>query len=472
MELVKPRELATAEMMQVQQMQQAAMGMGGDYAFVDPSPYTANVPVYGLQRHGTWGEVPEHRWYSKHFPAEYDYPWTIMSLMNFKTRRKSHQSKFTLLFIIGILFFLLSGCDMKKQPLSGQQAELFADPAKLSSFSQTKQVKVTNRHLEENDLDKHNYANFVFDDVEADRFFVQYAKLTNSTFKNSVFNIASFSRSTLTNVTFDNITFNDSAFIESTLVDVKFQNCTFNGTKFLGLKGQAKFINSTLNAPDFLEAQAILEFDNSTITNASDPRVSGFDMQKLPAAIYLKDSKLLGESTSGPIRVGGTLTAFKATGGSIINVGIGDNIKDVELSHAILDVSINGHVDNLSVESSQISRLAVGDTQFKHISISSCHQPVRLLSFIDGNFNDLTIDQCTIQKFEPWAAHGANLDIRNSTLIDSNFQDAKLGELTLNNVTVGNINLTNAQAGHVNTNKVSFTPNSQLKDSGSNIKLH
>ena len=357
-----------------------------------------------------------------------------------------------------------------KPELTGEKAELLRNKQALESHSQP--INISGKTLTKFHIDEHNVKNLHIKNSDLIKYAHRRSHISNSSYTGIKFDIASFSDSTLTNVTFEDSTFNEVGFIDTTMVNVTFKNCTFNDSKFSGLKGQATFINSTLNAPDFYEAQAILEFDNSTITNASDPRVSGFDMQKLPAAIYLKDSKLLGESTSGPIRVGGTLTAFKATGGSIINVGIGDNIKDVELSHAILDVSINGHVDNLSVESSQISRLAVGDTQFKHISISSCHQPVRLLSFIDGNFNDLTIDQCTIQKFEPWAAHGANLDIRNSTLIDSNFQDAKLGELTLNNVTVGNINLTNAQAGHVNTNKVSFTPNSQLKDSGSNIKLH
>ena len=359
-----------------------------------------------------------------------------------------------------------------KTEISGKNAELIKNPIQLEDYVKGKPFVVKNKIIKGADFDHRHIQNFDIEGSQITQYWNRYGTFSNSIFKDSSIDTGSFTESTITNVTYENVTFTDVGFIDTTMVNVTFKNCTFNESKFSGLKGKAKFIHSTLNAPDFYENEAILEFDNSTISNASNPRVSGFDMQKLPAAIYLKDSKLLGSSTSGPIRVGGNLTAFKANGGSIVNVGLGDSIKEVDLRHTSLDISTGGNIENLLIEQSQIIRLGIGDTRINQITISDCQAPVNLLSLIDGKFHHLDITNCTIHKFEPWSASGAIVDIRNSTLIDSNFQDAKLGELTLNNVTVGNINLTNAQAGHVNTNKVSFTPNSQLKDSGSNIKLH
>ena len=38
--------------------------------------YAATLPACVLQRHPQWGEIPNHKWYSDNFGAEYYYPWT------------------------------------------------------------------------------------------------------------------------------------------------------------------------------------------------------------------------------------------------------------------------------------------------------------------------------------------------------------------------------------------------------------
>ena len=67
LELTQPREDA---------YQLAAMAPDDPFlpAYM-PESYFNHFPAYGLQRHGKWGEIPNHKWYSDNFVAEYDYPW-------------------------------------------------------------------------------------------------------------------------------------------------------------------------------------------------------------------------------------------------------------------------------------------------------------------------------------------------------------------------------------------------------------
>ena len=378
------------------------------------------------------------------------------------------------IYYLSVLFLSLClwSCSMEKQPLSGEQEKLFRQPEELSKQSFIKPIKIKNRILHKYNVSGYPYQNISFEGNDIYNFRFNSSTLTNVSFEKGELTGIFFNDANLVSVTFENLTITDGTFIDTKFGNVVFKNCTLNNPAFGGAKGKIKFIHSTLNAPDFYQAQAILDFESSTITNQTNPQEEIFRAQKLPAAIYLKDSHILGESNSGPIIVGGTLTAFKASGGSLVNVGIGDNIKEVELRHTTLDISTGGNIDILLVDQSQITRLGIGDTRINQITLSDCQTPVNLLSLIDGKFQHLDITNCTIRKFEPWSASGAYVDIRNSTLVDANFQDAKLGELLLKNVTIQNINLKNAHANKFTSDRVTLSVNAQVQDAGSNIKLH
>ena len=369
-----------------------------------------------------------------------------------------------------ILAFSTGACDLTTKPeLTGEKAELLKNKQALASH--TAPITISGRTLTKFHIDENNVQNLHIKNSDLIKYAHRRSHIANSTFMGVKFDIASFSDSTLTNVTFEDSTFNEVGFIDTTMVNVTFKNCTFNDNKFSGLKGQAKFINSTLNAPDFYESQAILDFENSTITNKTNPHVNVFDVQKLPAAIYLKESHILGESTSGPIIVGGTLAAFKATGGSLMNVGMGDNIKDVVFSHMKLAMSMRGNYDSITIDHSQFVRFGIGDT-INHLSVSDCVPSHRFALGSGTKVQTLSLSQCELQEFAPHRSLITSMDIRNTSLGLFDLQSTKLKDITLNAVRLTQADLTNAQAEHVTVDNIVLNPGGSVKDTGSNIKLH
>jgi uncharacterized protein YjbI with pentapeptide repeats len=360
---------------------------------------------------------------------------------------------------------LLGACAMAandKPELTGEKEDLLKNKAALSAHTQP--INISGKTLTKFHIDEHDVQNLHIRDSDLIKYAHRRSKITNSSYSNVNFNIASFTDSTLTHVTFENSTFKEVGFIDSSLIGVTFINCIFNNSKFSGLKGKAIFINSTLNAPDFMENEAVLEFDNSTITNASNPRVNMFDMQKLPAAITLKDSQLYGA------KVDGALTSIKISGGSIIKTGIGGTIGSLEIDHAKLDFSTSGNFKTITVSNADIERFAFGDT-IDHATITDC-QRADDIALISAKINTLNIDRCDINTFEPLNSTLVHFDIRNSQVNDMDLHQATIQDFLLNNVSFTKVNIEHAQAAQQHFTNVRISSDGSLKDSGSNIKLH
>ena len=230
---------------------------------------------------------------------------------------------------------------LSKSEISGKNAELIKNPSQLEDYVKTKSFVVKNKIIKGADFDHRHMQNFDIENAQITQYWNRYGSFSNSIFKDVSINTGSYTEATITNVVYESVSFTDVGFIDTKMVNVTFKNCTFNDSKFSGLKGKAKFINSTLNAPDFYENEAILEFENSTITNESNPREEMFGAQKLPASIHLKDSTLIGANFTG------TLTSFTASGGQIIDTGLGDRINNVTLDHVKVDIAMGGTIQEL-----------------------------------------------------------------------------------------------------------------------------
>ena len=355
---------------------------------------------------------------------------------------------------------------MQRRDLSPEQNKLFRDPAALSSQSLKSTIKITNRKLHKYNISGYDYQNMEFTNTEIHTFRLKNTKLTNIHFKEGDYAGIFFSDSILTNVTFEDVRISGLGFGDATAINVTFKNCTIENGVFVGLNGNVKFINCTLNAPNFYGSKAILDFENSTITNASNPREEMFRAQKLPAAMTLKDSHLIGAY------VGGTLTSFKVYGGSVMDAAIGDTIGEVVFDHAKLDLTLgSATINSLQSSHSELIKLSFGKATIHDIHISDCKKS-RLVSSIDTKFDTFSLSNCHIDSFTPLGAMGNHLSISNTKIGNSDMEGIHVGELFLKNTTFLNSNLNNALADHVTMENIAISESGTHSDTGSNIKLH
>ena len=372
-----------------------------------------------------------------------------------------------IVFFIFILInlILLTGCDinMAKKPLTEKLKTLFDNPEKLSTFSKTEPVIVKNRLVKDYNINKQSYSNFQFTDTDVHGLFIENATMTNATFKGGDYAGLFFSDSRLTNVTFENITFSDAVFSSATLVDVTFKNCNIIDSLFMKTKGKVTFIDSDLDSVDFHEAQAAITLINSKVHSTFNPRIQTFTNQQPGASIDMTDTTL------NDVKVGGTLTHFKATGGEIIDTVIGNKIKTVQFDNVSIDLAMVGSIGDLTVSNSTLTRFAIGEMKINSITIDDC-QPSELLSLTDGNYASLTIQNCAITTFKPWSITANELYITDSEFQNTIMSDSKINQLTLKNVTFENGKFDNAMAKESDLSGVKLG-GGEFNMAGSNIPL-
>ena len=185
-----------------------------------------------------------------------------------------------------------------------------------------------------------------------------------------------------------------------------------------------------------------------------------------PAAITLKDSRLIGAYITG------TLTHFIVNGGEIRDTGLGDklSIQHVQLDHAKLDIAMGGTIQDVVVSHSDIVKFAIDET-VQHLSISDC-EPSALIAIMSAKIDDVSISNCDVQELKPSNSQIGSFTLKNAKIGRFDIHNSTFNELSLNNIELLNANLEHAMAKTTTPSSIRFTPGGSIKDTGSNIKLH
>jgi uncharacterized protein YjbI with pentapeptide repeats len=365
-----------------------------------------------------------------------------------------------------ILTTLLVGCTMdnEKKALDGNLKQLFEHPAELSKKSSYSNIVVNQRLVKNYHIDNEKYQNFHFENSDVHGLFIENATLSNSSFKSVSYADIFFSNSTLTNVTFENINFIDAIFTGAKLVNVTFKNCKIIDSLFSDIKGKVTYMNTEIDSVKFRDSRAALKFINSKIHNTTNPRIKIFNALKDGTSIDMFDTTLTDATVSG------TLTHFKAKGGAIIDTGLGDTISDVILDDVTLDMSMGGTINNLRVVNSTIKRLAIGEN-INTVNISDCKM-ANVIAMISTKIDNVNLEDCSMKQFLPIKSQLRHFSLRDSNITMADFHNSYFHDFDVSNVVFNEINIEDTLAANTNINKLRFSGDHTVKDTGSNIKLH
>ncbi|MEJ2452163.1 MAG: pentapeptide repeat-containing protein, partial [Gammaproteobacteria bacterium] len=368
-------------------------------------------------------------------------------------------------FLLILTLILIMSCNMTdtKKPLASKWDALFKNPKQLEQASKSERVVIKNALIKTYNISDITLANAVFENNDFVDFVMKRGHYSNLLFKGGSIYDAGFADSTLINVTFEGVTIEDVDFISATLQNVTFKNCKIARARIRNLKkSQVTFINTQVLDSEFFDSEVIFKAEHSSF-DLAQAQYGTFENMQPGSSIELIDTSL------HDANVGGTLSSFKAKGGSIIEVGIGDNIKAVVLDDVKLNASLEGNIESVTIQNSELESLAIAKNS-NDVLIEDC-KISNILSMIDGKYTSLSINNCNLNLFEPWSITANHLVISNSRFINTTMSDSKVNHLIMNNVVFENAKFDNAIAKDSKINNVKLAEGGEFNLSGTNIPL-
>ncbi len=167
------------------------------------------------------------------------------------------------------------------------------------------------------------------------------------------------------------------------------------------------------------------------------------------------------------------LTIFRLSESKIDDAAFTGTIADnVELVNSELFFSMSdSKVQNLLLSGSHVRAMVLNSAILPKVTIRDCKN-IDDMGFYQASIGELLVEHCTLKKFDLIEATVKSATIRNSSLSDCDNSDVKVGELVLDNVTLGaKIDFTNARVDHLKVKNLQKRPGLRLITTGSNLKL-
>ena len=352
--------------------------------------------------------------------------------------------------------------DTKK--LSTEWDKRFSNVFELSKYAANHTIEIKDSTIQGYDISKAKINIMMMTNTTWDNVTARLLDANLVAFKGGTLTKVNFAQSNIKSMTFEDVLIEDVGFVGSNITNLTFKKCKIARSRIRNLKkSQVTFINTQVLDSEFFDSEVIFKAEHSSF-DLAQAQHGTFENLQPGSSIELIDTSL------NDANVGGTLTSFKAKGGSIIKVGIGENIKDVVFDGVELEMSMGGVIDSLTVKDSKITRMGIGEMKINHLTVEDC-QPSNLLSLARGQYNTVEINNCTLQTFKPRRLTANEFTLRNSQFDNTLMHNSNINQLNFKNVTFKNARFDNTIAKESNINGVKLIEGGVFNLSGTNIPL-
>jgi len=347
--------------------------------------------------------------------------------------------------------------------MPAEWVERFGDVSKLNAYAMTHAVQLSSVTISGRDLTGVKLPEASFDDTRWKEVKFERGQLGRSHVRKSVLENVSFDYSVLTDVTFEDSELRSTSFFRARLVRVKFVRCKFNGVTIdETIDSDVEIANSRILSSSLSEGQLRATIKGSTIIDVE------FTDLTSPSSLTFENSELtevdLSRSTLSSVILK-NVTSLKT---GVRNGKIGKlEIEGGEVAFGLSESSI----DVVTVRKARIRSMSMDDAKIPELTMQDVvgTDNVGLYRAKIGVF---TQERCALNDFRPRMATIGRWLLKDSSLVNSKFEEMKVGELVFQDVTLGGkLVFKGAQAEHQQLSNIKKLEDLQLNIEGSNISF-
>lgn len=346
-------------------------------------------------------------------------------------------------------------------PLSQEWKERLQDGEKLTEYAKSHALEIKNASLEKLRMENTNITNGLFENTTWKDITAKNIKLSKTVIRHSLIEKIDFSESIMSDVTFEEVDLKGVRFYHATLTNVRFINCSLNGVNIDQAKNsQITISDSDVISTSFSEGQLIALFKKTKIYKG----VELTDLQP-PSSLTFEKSELdevnMDRSKLKELKIEETLFDGVLKVGSVDNLVIQNSTVDTSFSETT--------IGTLMVDKSTIKKMIFNGSKINAFNISNCNS-FNDMGMFESHIETINIAKCKLNNFRPREAMIGSLNVIDSSILDSKFENMKVKSIIFNNVSLGGeLNFTGAQVRDLKTQNVTKQPGLKLITDGSNI---